>query len=180
MGVADELERLASLHREGTLTDEEFARAKQAVISGGSPSGTAAAGAGVIAGTHLEALRHQNELERLDREWDRERERYMVRGKYGTRYVPSRGMAIGMGVVSGVFGIFWMLLATDITRNGLRSTTGGGGMGGAFLVFPLFGALFILAALFMAVDTYRKAVAYGDAEADYRRRRALLLARQGR
>jgi len=123
------------------------------------------------------ALRQQNEIAMLDREWDRGRERYMLSGRYGTRSVPSKGVAIGMGLVLLGFGTVWMVIALGIARVAMQ-IIGGGAIGGAFLVFPMFGVLFLLISIFMAVDTYRKAVAYEEAESAYRHRRALLLAQQ--
>jgi phage shock protein PspC (stress-responsive transcriptional regulator) len=38
MNVAEEIEKLQVLHARGALTDEEFARAKQAVLSGSPPA----------------------------------------------------------------------------------------------------------------------------------------------
>lgn len=47
MSVADEIAKLQDLHRAGALTDEEFAAAKQRLISGdGGPTPTAASSFG--------------------------------------------------------------------------------------------------------------------------------------
>lgn len=132
---------------------------------------------GAAADYQFNALRQQNEIAMLDREWDRGRERYMLSGRYGTRSVPSKGVAIGMGLVLLGFGTVWMVIALGIARVAMQ-IIGGGAIGGAFLVFPMFGVLFLLISIFMAVDIYRKAVAYAEAEAAYRHRRALLLAQQ--
>jgi putative oligomerization/nucleic acid binding protein len=44
MGVADELEKLSTLHDSGELSDEEYARAKDAVLSGTEQSSNAEPG----------------------------------------------------------------------------------------------------------------------------------------
>ena len=40
MNIADELQKLEELHRAGTLSDEEFAKAKAAVLAGSAASAT--------------------------------------------------------------------------------------------------------------------------------------------
>jgi phage shock protein C len=44
MNIADEMEKLQALHARGALTDDEFARAKEAVLSGSPPALPAHAG----------------------------------------------------------------------------------------------------------------------------------------
>src|ERR671923_326531 len=95
MDLADELRKLQDLHASGALTDEEFAAAKARVLAG-EPAGTGPADEGVMR-EQLDELRLQNEVARLDREWELERERYMVAGRYGYRYVPTRGMSVPGG-----------------------------------------------------------------------------------
>jgi len=41
MNIADELQKLEELHRAGTLSDEEFARAKASVLAGSAPPAAA-------------------------------------------------------------------------------------------------------------------------------------------
>ena len=52
----------------------------------------------------------------------------MMRGRYGSRYVPSRGMSLLGGIVIAVFGVIWTVMA--------------GGMGGS--MFALFRGLVLL------------------------------------
>src|SRR5262245_39381991 len=86
MNIADELRKLQDLHRSGVLTDEEFATAKAAVLAGNTTDDRAGNEPAMHA--HLEEIKLQNEVARLDREWELEREQYMVAGKYGYRYIP--------------------------------------------------------------------------------------------
>ncbi len=59
----------------------------------------------------VETIKHQNDLERLDREWMMGKQQFMVRGKHGEYRVPSTaGSVIGM-VLAGGFGLFWMSMA---------------------------------------------------------------------
>jgi Short C-terminal domain len=156
VNIADELQKLQNLHRSGALTDAEFAAAKAAVLAGETAGGDQAPDMNA----HLEEIKLQNEVARLDREWELERERYMVSGRYGRREVPTRGAsAIGGFLIVG-FGILWTAFAATM---------------GAPIFFPLFGIIFILAGVGMSIYSYTKAGEYEQAYQAYRRRRARLL-----
>src|SRR5437764_601090 len=137
MSIADELQKLEDLRRSGALSETEFARAKAAVLAG------AAAPARPAVEQHLAdqlgEVRYQNELARLDREWEAERERYMITDRYGRRYLPTPGMGIGMAIVGGVFGVLWTVMAVAITG----SAPDVGAFSIAKAVFPLFGVVFV-------------------------------------
>ena len=107
----------------------------------------------------MSAPERQDELARIDREWERERERYLVQSRFGRRYVPSAAAAVVMGVLGVGFGLFWI----EITLNM------GGGLGGAF---PLFGVLFVCLAAGISIHQFNKARRYQAAYEAYRRRRA--------
>jgi hypothetical protein len=117
----------------------------------------------------LDEISREQEVARIDREWDREREQYMVTGSAGGSYVdgrhvggypvrsvPTKGGSAGMGAVAVIGGLVWMIFV--------------GSMGGG--AFALFGVVFIVFGLVMALYTWSKADAYEQAEAAYRRRRA--------
>ena len=157
MNIADELQKLQELHRSGALSDEEFTAAKAAVLAKGADGAEPAGDAHMK--DQLEEIKLQNEVERLDREWALERERYMVAGRYGHRYLPSRGMSLLGGAVIVGFGIFWTAMAASM------------GTG----LFPLFGVLFILAGVGVSIYSSGKASQYEVAYQAYRRRRARLL-----
>ncbi len=110
----------------------------------------------------MEYLEQQNDLMRIDREWEMEREQYMVRGRYGGRYVPSTVAAVLTGVLSVGFGLFWVAITFGMM----------GGGGGGFSFFPLFGLLFIAFGIGMSIYQFSKAQQYQSAYADYQRRRA--------
>lgn len=103
-------------------------------------------------------LSYQNEIHRLDREWELERERYMVTGKHGHRRIPSETGSLVGGAVATVFGIGWMVFASQI----------GGG------AFALFGLVFIGIAIFGSFNGVTKANRYRQAERRYRQRRESL------
>lgn len=154
MDLADELRRLEELHRRGALTDEEFARAKAAVLAGSTP-------APARLSDQPADLRREHELARLDREWERERDRYLVTGRSGARYVPSVATSLVTGVIAVGFGLLWTAMAASL-MNGLGP-------------FPLFGLFFVALGLWVSVSTFRKAVRYRRAHDAYQRRRAELV-----
>jgi DNA-directed RNA polymerase subunit RPC12/RpoP len=112
----------------------------------------------------LETLRLQNELERIDREWDRESRRYEIVDNDGRRSTPGTGSSLaailGGGVVV-VFLIFWISMASQM---------------GAPSIFPLFGGVALIAAVFGIFRTLGKSSAYAAAEQKHRQRRNRLLA----
>jgi predicted RNA-binding Zn-ribbon protein involved in translation (DUF1610 family) len=112
----------------------------------------------------LSELRRDTELNRLDREWDRQREELMVRGRYGNRYQPTPTASIFTGIVAVVGGLIWMVFAFSIVN-----MDGPGGF------FPFFGIVFILFGVGVSIYTYSKAMQYQQAENSYKRRRAKLL-----
>ncbi len=171
MGLADELWKLQEMHQRGELTDSEFAQAKAALLAGANSSG----------GEQLEQLSQQmDEVARrqrvadIDREWDQERLQYLASGTTGGThnaqgqyvgggvpftYVPTKGGSIALGAFAAVAGTAWMAFAASI------------GAG----AFALFGLVFILFGIGMAVFNYNKAANYEEAHAAYleRRREAL-------
>lgn len=164
MNIADELRKLQELHRSGGLTDAEFAAAKAAVLGHGT-----AAPENAVMREHLEEIKRQNDVAQLDREWEMERERLLIYGnnRYGRgySYVPSKGIAIFMGVITVGFGAFWTAMAASMA----------GGVGGPGAFFPLFGLIFIAAGVGMSIYTYTKATQYEQAHRAYQSRRARML-----
>ena len=158
MSMSDELRKLQDLRDAGTLSDEEFAAAKATVLAGGH----AEAPVDRTVEGHLEEIKQQNEVAQLDREWAMERERFMVSGRYGYRYLPSRGMSLLGGLVVSTFGIIWTVMAASM---------------GAPVFFPLFGLLFIFAGIGVSAYSFLQANRYEEARLRYQRRRAQLLNR---
>lgn len=158
MSLSDEIERLQRLRQSGALTDEEFARAKAAVLDAGLEPDSAAS-------EHLERIEWQNELARLDREWDMEREQYMSTTKYGKRYVPTEGGSIGAAAFFIICGGFWTAGAASIGAPGF---------------FLLFGVLFMALGAGAGISSFSKAGAHRAAHERYQQHRAELLARKSR
>jgi hypothetical protein len=165
MSIADDLTKLEQLRHNGALSDDEFARAKAALLSG-SP-----AGADPQLGQHLAdqlaEVKHQNELAQIDREWAMEREQFMVMTQYGRKMIPTPGIGIGMALIGGVFGALWTIVALSITGNAPDE--------GPFpifkMIFPAFGVIFTIGAIAMGLYVYSRALKYQQAFAAYKARR---------
>ena len=157
MSIADEIRKLDELRQSGALSEEEFARAKEAVLEGKAPDEA------------VEQVSRRQDVADLDREWEIKKEKYMIRGKYGHRSVPSKGQSVLGGLIVAGFGVFW--------------TVGAFGMSSSFpddfgvmpKIFPFFGVMFVLFGVGMCVHSYNKAVEYEKAYDEYRRRRAEML-----
>src|SRR5262245_60186015 len=141
MSIADELQKLEQLRRSGALSDAEYAQAKAAVLAGTGSPGQQALGDHLS--DQLAEVRYQNELARLDRAWEMEREKYMLTDRDGGRQLPTPGLGIGMAVVGGIFGVIWTVFAMSITSDAPDF----GGFSMVKVLFPLFGVLFTLGAI---------------------------------
>jgi uncharacterized membrane protein len=119
----------------------------------------------------LDELTYQNELMRIDREWEMERERYMVYGRYGYRHVPNTAWSVVGGIIAVVFGLFWTAMVFGVAANGP------GGMGP---IFPLFGVVFVAIAVGASIYNFTKAQRYNQAYNDYQARRRAVEARRWR
>jgi hypothetical protein len=166
VSLTDELRKLETLRWNGTLTDAEFDRAKAALLAQFGPH--APPDAADKLAEHLAEVRYQNELERIDREWAQERERYMVAGEDGSRHVATVAEERGRAVMAGVVGGVWTAFALWLTSRG----PGDGAPLFFRLLFPLFGVLVIVCGIWSGLQAAQKAEAYTRAEAAYQRRRA--------
>lgn len=165
MGLADELQKLDDLRRRGTLSDAEFAQAKAALLGGGAAP--AAEPIGQHLSEQLAEVRHQNELARIDREWEVERQQYLVADRYGRRHVPTTGMGLGSAVAGGVFGVFWTAMTYSITSGAPDF----GGFAVAKVMFPLFGLVATVGAVGWGLFCYARAQKYDAAFRAYQTRR---------
>ena len=153
MSLADELQKLEELRRNGTISPDEFETAKRKVLEGPQDG---------VPAEHLEEIKAQNELAQLDREWQLEREDYMVAGKYGNKHIPGKASSLFGGLFIVGFGIFWTITAAGMT---------GFGGAGVFSLFPLFGVLFVLFGAGISLNAFVKAGQYEQAQRRYQQRR---------
>jgi hypothetical protein len=153
MTIPDDLQKLDELRRNGAISHAEFEIAKRRVLEGSHDSAWS---------DHLEEISAQNQLAQFDREWELERENYMVAGRYGHKHIPGRMSSAFGGLFVVGFGIFWTVIAVFMT-----------GFGGPvfFSIFPLFGVLFVLFGAGMSIMAFVKAGQYEEALARYQRRR---------
>ena len=56
----------------------------------------------------VQSLTGHSELAALDREWQMDRENYMVTRQDGARHIPSEAGAIGGGIAITIFGCVWI------------------------------------------------------------------------
>ncbi|WP_372717560.1 hypothetical protein [Novipirellula sp.] len=101
----------------------------------------------------------------LDRQWELQRNDFMITGKNGRTHLPTEGTAMVGGIVAVVFGGFWTVMAFAITS---RSPFG------MAKIFPLFGLVFIAVGIFGAIHASNKASEYKRAKRRYESERARL------
>lgn len=164
MSIADELQKLEDLRCGGALSETEFAKAKAAVLAGAADRSPVEQ----HLSEQLAEVRYQNELARIDREWETEREKYMFIDKFGRRHVPIPGAGIAVAVIGGVFGVLLLIMAFALA--GWAPPTQGPFVV-AKTVIPLFGLVFIIAVVGLGLHGHWRAQAYQKAHAAYQARR---------
>jgi LSD1 subclass zinc finger protein len=103
-------------------------------------------------------LTYQNELSALDRQWETERQQYMVKDKHGHRHVPGEVSSIIAGGAMGIMGLVFL---------GVSASVGEG--------MPAFmGIILLVGGVVAAVYGVSKAQAYRSAYRRYQSRRAAL------
>ena len=171
MSIADELTKLEELRRSGALSESEFARAKTAILSG-SGAAPSDASLGHHMSEQLAEVKYQNELAQIDREWQIERERYLITNNYGRGTVPTAGMGITMALVGGVGGLIWTIFAFSLTHSKPDGMPDGFGPPPIIgIIFPLFGVLFMGVGIGYGIYCYSRAGRYQQAFERYQARR---------
>ncbi len=111
-----------------------------------------------IAG-NLKVIELQNDLERLDREWESERSSMMVRGENGQVSAPSTAASVIGGIFAIGFGIFFMVSTSFM---GLS-------------LFSVFGLIFAGIGIFNLIQGSAKASKFRNAQYDHHMRRNRLI-----
>jgi hypothetical protein len=159
MGLADELQKLEQLRQAGTLSTAEFVQAKVALLN----TATSITDSG-----KLEQLTREAELARVDREWESERQGFNVLSRYGIQQRPSKTVGIGSALFGGAFGAFWTYMVSSMPSSSPDFTP----FNMMRMVFPIFGVIFTLYAIWTGISMYFKAQGYELAEQAYLERRA--------
>jgi hypothetical protein len=108
----------------------------------------------------IKVLKLENELGRLEREWESTRQAMLIRGKDGSVSEPNATSATFGGIMAIVGGVVWMIF------------TGSMGAPGPF---PLFGLLFIGGGIFGMISRNGKASEFANIRARYQLRRGKLV-----
>jgi hypothetical protein len=165
MGLADEIQQLADLRHQGTLTDAEFEQAKAALLAG--LTSPAQQPLGDHLSEQMSEVRHENKLARIDREWEIDRRQYLITDKHGHQLVPTSLMGIGSAVLGGIFGVIWTSIAISITSGAPDF----GPFAIAKVAFPLFGVVFTVFAIGWGLRCHSRAQQYDAAFRAYQARR---------
>jgi hypothetical protein len=102
-----------------------------------------------------------DEITQLDREWERECRTLMMRGRYGSSFVPTQGSSLFVAIIACAAGLLLLVFGASVPHTGS---------------FTLFGVAGILVGIAYGVSGTAKANAYRRAEGCYQRRRAELMA----
>ncbi len=119
--------------------------------------------------SNLKVIELQNEIERLDREWDRDSEGLMVRDQHGRLQEPKPACMIGGCLFSTVLCLIVLAMFGSV----LGSSEGSVGMPPAL---PLLGLVIIVLAVLGVMSRLSKVDKFRAARAAYRTRRAELIA----
>jgi len=128
----------------------------------------------------VDQLAVRNELDALDRQWDRERDDYAFRTRHGYRHFPTKAGSVGMGVLVAVFGLMWTFMASGMlwrANDAFHDAPPGFGPSLFDNFFPLFGLLFVAFGIGAGIYGYRLAERYEAAKAGYEQKRAAIEAK---
>ncbi len=104
----------------------------------------------------LAQIEYQNELAQIDRNWERDRQSYLVTDKHGQRHEPSEmGAIIGSTVIAGA-GLSYTIAASSMQDPGAH---------------VLSGLLIGVVGLIVGIVSYNRAKDFRRAHRRYRRRR---------
>lgn len=111
----------------------------------------------------LQRLKMQQELNRLDDDWNSEKQTYMIRQKNGAGNLPDEGAAI-MGPVVSIIGLIVLGVVMLSVRDGIQ-----------FMCLPML--LFAALVAWICYDYYNKLNSYNQAIAAYYSRRDQIVER---
>jgi len=124
----------------------------------------------------LHAIRRQTELETLDRQWNQQQAALFPKNKSGT--APTAAGGIIASVIMGGFGLLWTIIAFTITAPDPHFPPGFGPPPIIHIIFPLFGVLFMVAAITIGIKSSAAAAQFQQQKDQYEARRQQLLTQQ--
>lgn len=107
----------------------------------------------------LEAIRVHKDIEKLDREWNSDKEHFMLTDEDGHKHMPSSAGSFVGGVIAIIVGIAWMGFTSSMSNAG---------------IFPLFGLVFIIVAVIGMINGSNKSRLYQSSKQQYQRQRRQL------
>jgi len=111
-------------------------------------------------------LKKHGELERLDREWESQRKRYMIQGKHGNYQLPTVIAGVFLMIFGVGFGIVWTLTMPDMS--GLHNPSW------IMSLAPYFGLGIAAISIGCGIHVVRLAKVYEAARQEYQRKRKVL------
>lgn len=158
--MSDELQKLEALLQSGTLTPEEFQLAKQRVLE----ESPVTEGMGEI-----EEMKAQLALIQLEREWELERQKYLVSTRYGVKRMPTLYVGIVAVLVMLCPGLV-IVFVEFFTRYGIQSNRDP-----SLKFFLLAYVVILIGVIWSAIREIIKFDRYQKAHPHYMRRRSELL-----
>lgn len=113
---------------------------------------------------NLRVIELQNELARMDREWEQERESFMVTGKHGHRSLPSKDASALSLVVGVIAGLIFLAISSS---------------SGNSSVFGFVGLLVVVLSIVQTIKGFSQASEYDRALSLFEDRRADLIRQIG-
>jgi hypothetical protein len=160
MNIVEELERLQELYRNGTLTEEEFRRAKAAILAKAAEEQSTENSQALH--QQLEKLHKQNTILKIDKDWMEERTQHMWQDDFGNAREPKEWMWKLVAIFGTVFGTCMFVSAIPFG-------------GAAVAVAGVFALIIIVAFAGCSAWYYSKYDRYKKAYAAYQERRAAAL-----
>jgi hypothetical protein len=115
----------------------------------------------------LQTIKAQNEIERLDREWQVERDQLLIHRKDGRTAEPSVAGTIGSSLMLALIGLVWFIGSTSMSRGGMNH--------GISSLFPILGLGLMGFSLVALIRGLQKARDFDFQRSTYEARRRQLI-----
>jgi hypothetical protein len=143
--LSEEIVKLEQLRQEGILSQDEFERGKENLLQGVRVNQEMQ--------NRLAQVEVQNRLTELDREWESEREKYMMRNKLGHKFEPSMNHVIGLPLVLFTYGLFLLFVGINSKKDGTDVKIDSFGV--LIAIGMIFGSIYAFFALKSKMQKYQ-------------------------